>query len=238
MSTEPHVIPGADIVSVWKTAFRSLVTDGNRFNLVLHVEHPLVQSADELMALDPHSVDSKARPLFDVANTIFPARSARWDSPVGEFVRYYGIAYERLLKKGVRSWGCYFKRLISFGDDKIDQLDLIIRGLGTWGHAHKAAFVVHFSSSTSDKPRPQGAPCLQYVQFSVSAGNVLSLTAVYRSHDYFYKTLGNLVGLSRLLEYVAVKTKHEVGTLTCLSTYAFVDASARNVAALSERVDA
>jgi thymidylate synthase len=60
----------------------------------------------------------------------------------------------------------------------------------------------------------------------------LCLTAVYRSHDYFHKALGNLLGLSRLLEYVALKTRHEVGTMTCLSTYAFVDVAKRHSNAL------
>ncbi len=237
MNTEPKVIVGDDVVTVWKEAFRYLVADGNRFNLALHVRQPLVRNYAQLTPLDPHAVDAKGRPLSDVANTIFPERSQRWDAPVDEFVGHYSRAYERLLRKGWRSWGCYFVRLTAFGDDKVDQLGRVVQGLSTWGHGHKAAFVVHFSSSDSDRPRPQGAPCLQYVQFSVSAGSVLSLTAVYRSHDYFYKALGNLIGLSRLLEFVAMKTQHEVGTLTCLSTYAFVQASAGKVSELLKAAD-
>jgi thymidylate synthase len=53
-------------------------------------------------------------------------------------------------------------------------------------------------------------------------GDTLSLAAVYRSHDYVLKALGNFIGLSRLLNYVCSKTGHSVGTLTCLSAYAFL----------------
>jgi thymidylate synthase len=230
--SEPLVVAGDDLLSVWREAYELLLDEGNRFNLTLHVRDPRVYDHESLSRSDPGRVVPDARSLLDVANTIFPARSARWDKPLGEFSEHYGSAYERLLRRGVRSWGAYFVRLISFGGRKINQLDRVVAGLNGWGHNHKAAFVVHFTSSETDKPRPLGAPCLQYVQFSVTGDNQLSMTAVYRSHDYFHKALGNLLGLSRLLEYVAEKTNHGIGTLTCLSSYAFVDVSRDKATAL------
>ena len=61
-------------------------------------------------------------------------------------------------------------------------------------------------------------------RYVMADGDTLSLAAVYRSHDYFHKALGNFVGLSRLLSYVCSKTGHAVGTLTCHSAYAFLGA--------------
>jgi thymidylate synthase len=62
------------------------------------------------------------------------------------------------------------------------------------------------------------------------------MTAVYRAHDYFGKALGNLVGLSRLLTFVGAQTNHEIGTLTCHSTYAFIDVTNKKADALLAKI--
>ena len=51
----------------------------------------------------------------------------------------------------------------------------------------------------------------------------VSLTAMYRNHFYVKKLLGNLVGLGRLLEFVARETNLDVGPLTVISTHAEID---------------
>ena len=79
---------------------------------------------------------------------------------------------------------------------------------------------MHLSSAALDTPRPLGAPCWQYGQFVRSENDKLSLIAVYRSQDYFQKALGNYVGLIRLLRFVCQRANMEMGTLTCLSTFA------------------
>jgi hypothetical protein len=220
------------MVDVWKQAYRLLLDDGNRFNLTLHIRQPLSIAPLHLRQCDPNRVHQAAKPLRDVATTIFPARSRHWDASVLDFTEYYAPVYDRLLRRGQRLWGCYFLRLVSFGSEEINQLERVVGGLGTWGRRHHAAFVVHFSASTLDRPRPQGGPCLQYVELMVNSDQRLCATALYRSHDYFHKALGNLLGLSRLLHFVALKTNHEVGTLTCVSTYAFVAISKRRANAL------
>lgn len=232
MITEPRTIVADGAVEVWKQAFRLLLDDGNRFNLTLHIRQPLLIAPLQLRQYDPNRVHQAAKPLRDVATTIFPAHSQQWGKSVLDFTGYYAPVYERLLRRGQRRWDGYFLRLISFGSEKVNQLERVVSGLGAWGRRHHAAFVVHFSASTLDRPRPLGGPCLQYVQFMVNSDQRLCATAVYRAHDYFHKTLGNLLGLSRLLHFVALKTDHEVGTLTCLSTYAFVDVSKRRANAL------
>jgi thymidylate synthase len=84
----------------------------------------------------------------------------------------------------------------------------------------RAAFVVHLSSTELDNPRPLGAPCWQYAQFIRNSDSELSLSALYRSHDYFQKALGNFIGLTRLLKFVCYHSGMQPGTLTCFSTYA------------------
>jgi hypothetical protein len=52
----------------------------------------------------------------------------------------------------------------------------------------------------------------------------LLLTAQYRNHYYIEKLLGNLIGLGRLMAFVAHETGSKVGSLTVLSTHAQIDA--------------
>ena len=49
------------------------------------------------------------------------------------------------------------------------------------------------------------------------------LTVLYRYHYYIEKALGNLLGLSQLLYFVAKETGLGVGPLVCHSTNAVLD---------------
>jgi len=223
---KPTLIEAEDPVNAWLKAVRFLAENGDVFNVIISMENPLEFEDSDLILYDPRKGMETARSVEDVANTIFPKRSSKWNLADAEFASYYCRAYRRLLHKGPRSWGMYFLRLIDFGSKHVNQLEKIISGLGGWGRNHKAAFVIHFSSSETDSPRPLGAPCLQFCEF-VREGEKLSLLAVYRSHDYYLKALGNFVGLSRLLRYVSERTGIPTGSIICHSTYAYL-ASNRN----------
>ena len=64
-------------------------------------------------------------------------------------------------------------------------------------------------------------------RFSYSAKcpkpKTLLLTAQYRNHYYIEKLLGNLIGLGRLMAYIAKETETQVGNLTVVSTHATID---------------
>ncbi len=51
----------------------------------------------------------------------------------------------------------------------------------------------------------------------------LGMTALYRNHYYIEKLLGNLIGLGRLLEFIAKEGGVALGPLTIVSTNATVD---------------
>jgi len=221
MKQQPHVIAGDTADQVWRSCASHLLGDGDRLNLVVHIREPGNIDEDQLRKLDPRSVDGEVMSVFDVATTIFPKPSIRWGLGTSDFVQHYLPVYARLKRRGHAGWGFYFQRVASFGQSAAPQLVRVVNGLKGWGRGHHGAFVMHISSAEVDKPRPQGGPCWQYGQF-MADGDHLSLAAVYRSHDYFHKALGNFVGLSRLLNFVCSKTGHAVGTLTCQSTYAFL----------------
>jgi hypothetical protein len=71
-----------------------------------------------------------------------------------------------------------------------------------------------------------GMPCLSHLSFKrvpINGGHAVDLTAVYRSHHYCARALGNLIGLGQLLSFVATESGLSVGTLSCLSTHAELD---------------
>lgn len=71
-----------------------------------------------------------------------------------------------------------------------------------------------------------GLPCLSHLSFKrVPCGEdyAVDLTAIYRSHHYCARALGNLIGLGQLLSFVAKESGLKVGTLSCLSTHAELD---------------
>lgn len=221
MRTQPDVVAGSTVHEAWYACAEHLLAHHDRLNLVVHISNARDIDDEALKQYDPRSVDATAMSVFDVATTIFPSPNARWALSPVEFAAHYLPVYARLKRRKAAGWGFYFQRLASFGRTEAPQLARVVDGLSSWGHGHHGAFVIHTSSAEVDRPRPQGGPCWQYGQF-MADGDTLSLAAVYRSHDYFHKALGNFVGLSRLLSYVCSKTGHSVGTLTCFSTYAFL----------------
>jgi hypothetical protein len=81
--------------------------------------------------------------------------------------------------------------------------------------------------STFD-PRADGKkignmPCLSHLSFKLTNRESVDLTAVYRSHHYAARALGNLLGLSQLLKFVATESRLKPGVLTVVSTHAVLD---------------
>lgn len=67
--------------------------------------------------------------------------------------------------------------------------------------------------------RERGFPCLVHVDFTLFDGR-LSLAAVYRHQYLVTKAYGNLLGLARLLGFLAHQTGYEVGELVVNATLA------------------
>lgn len=234
MRQQPDVIADATVHDCWRAATEHLLENGDRLNLVVHIGNPAVVDDAELRRLDPRAVDPDVMSVFDVATTIFPRPGRHGTLGPEQLAQHYLPVYARLKRRNGGGWGFYFQRLASFGSSHATQLARLVDGLSDWGRNHHGAFVIHLSSAETDRPRPQGGPCWQYGQLMADDG-VLSMMAVYRSHDYFQKALGNFVGLGRLLAYVCGKTGHEIGSLTCVSTYAFLDGRRKAATRLLQR---
>jgi hypothetical protein len=213
-------------VEAWKQATAHLIAS-NREAFNVGLQFPAdAASEDALRDFDPRTVLGSGFDIArDVANTIFPSKSWAKTGVRTEFYRRYLAANAR---RRHGRWGTYFQRMISFGPNSVNQLEGLINALNTWRTSPKAALYCHLSAATVDNPRPLGAPCLQYVQFCCPDRRTLALTAIYRNHDYCNKVLGNLIGLARLLSFVAAQTNRTATYVTVLSVHAYFDTSVRN----------
>jgi thymidylate synthase len=76
-----------------------------------------------------------------------------------------------------------------------------------------------------DAGKPSNRQCLSFLSFKLTDDKVLLLTVMYRNHHYISRGLGNFIGLGRLQAFVADQSGAKLGSLTCISTHAEIDAS-------------
>jgi hypothetical protein len=231
-----HLIEAGDNIGAWRSALQHLLGNGGEAsNLVLVIGDPIERSTDWYQRFSPRLEGRTYDNVRDVANTIFPAHTHRNSATRNDFYTRYARAHARRRSRFPGSWGTYFERLTAFGPSRRNQLERAIDSMRRWTVNHKASIVLHMSSADTDGIRTRGGPCLQYVQILCPSRAVIDLIAVYRSHDYFGKTLGNLVGLGRLQQFIATETGRQIGCLVCHSVHAFVGAPAHAARALIAR---
>lgn len=226
------------------------------YNLLLEIANPMGITDEDrprLVGVNQALTQGTAcgLTLDTVASTIFPQRMyVRHGRP--EMYKRILDALDRGGKQN--SWGTYTERMISRpakdGLNTINPLEIIIEKLRVSASGpvgYRSAFelnladpeadippIVDFEDSvdlptynaTFDAKRYRNGPCLSNISFKLVDKKVINLTAVYRAHHYCARALGNLIGLARLLNFVAIETGLQPGTLTCISTYAELDAGA------------
>jgi hypothetical protein len=187
--------------------------------------------------------------LNTVAETIFPqSMYRRFGRP-----EMYGKILNALDRGGKPgTWGTYAERMISRkssnGILNINPLELMIEKLKTNAisrRTYQSSYELNIAdpevdlaiteeadfdggdiptyNPALDARRNYGGPCLSNVSFKIVGKDTLTLTAIYRSHHYCARALGNLLGLARLLNFASTETGLRVGTLTCISTFASLD---------------
>lgn len=227
---------------VWlqATQFLRAQPEHRAYNLVLGVEAPDQLSPSDFAVYDladeflrRHECD----PLNTVAGTIFPANHYLENGAEGVFTDY-ADEYP-----GFRtSWGTYAYRMIRKpakpGESAmvINPLEILVEKMKSQqkkGH-FKAVYELNLVEADDmlEIPTYDGAldcnrilphPCLSHLSFKVLPQDRVMLTAIYRSHYYMLKALGNLLGLAQLLLFVARETGLHVGPLVCHSTSAVLD---------------
>jgi hypothetical protein len=244
--------PQPDCVSAWREAVRLVDSHQGHeaHNVIIDVTTPTARAGwdDPAVAeVDAFLIGHDKKAVETVANTIFPAALyQRYGAP-----EFFKVFNERVLPKVRRSerWsGYYFERMIQLpqpGADPINQLwDIVERMRNPGVRALNKFELSIFDPSRDVDDSPYGGQCLSFGSFKLlgsGAGRSLGLTVFYRNHFYIEKLLGNLIGLGRLMDFVAREAKVTVGPLTVISTHAQIDqpkgASRSDILALLERCD-
>lgn len=241
---------GDRIVPVWLKAAKHLATNGRTGrNLILEIADPGKLTADDRATIA--LVDKALRDYCDlsvktVAATIFPqAMYQRYGRP--DFYKEFTdkMAYGK--KKG--TWGTYalriFERRAMDPTKTINPVEQIITKLvkaTTDGKPFQSNYELGVVEPSEDlDPEVEfgcelptfnvardgrcvsNLPCLSHLSFKLTDHTQVDLTAIYRSHYYCERALGNLIGLSQLLQFVATESNLTPGTLTCISTHAVLD---------------
>lgn len=213
----------------WLAATKAVAAAGGKaHNVVIDIADPLAE--DGLDAAIIRTVDRFLRehgrfPVTTVANTIFPSTFAHRRIAT-ELYADYPALHDRM-RRTTHDWGRYFDRMTRWpmpDGGIVNQLDRIVRKVNRQhvsGRVFSSIYEVAIHDPSRDT-RWRGGPCLSSMSFQRDGGRLL-LTASYRSHHYIARCLGNLIGLSRLLEFVATEAGLKTGSLTCISIHAEID---------------
>lgn len=163
-----------------------------------------------------------------VANTIFPQSTYEDHGTPGFYDVYINKIFPKL-KRSPRDWGRYFERMMAYptpdGPDNL--LDKLVRKMKRnieSGLPFRNIYELPIYNPVKDaKGSPRGGQCLSFLSFKLDKDCRILLSAIYRNHYYTEKLLGNIVGLGRLMQFVADETGAAVGPLSILSTHAVVD---------------
>ena len=233
-------ISGTSCERVWLEAAEYLADeaqDHTEYNMIVEVQNPTARDdADRRIrgVVDEFLTSRGSWPLTAVAGTIFPAAEYRDHGTRGVYEVYPDEEYPNILL-GNGDWGRYAYRLVRWtGADGqvINPLETVVakikQQLGN-GRRMRQCYELSLTESGIDLPlydprtdrnRPRGGPCLSHISLKIGATDILYLTALYRSHTYVARALGNFLGLASLQGFVCQETGLEPGPLVCVSTYA------------------
>jgi hypothetical protein len=208
------------------------------YNMILEIAEPLALPANErdvVMVLDRFLNEHKGLPFNTVVNTIFPAQLYQRHGAAGVYDRYLSEVYPKIKDHPDCSWGTYAQRILCRTDaagstihplrDLIDKLKVQLGMKGANRAVYELGIIDPFFDiplydPAADRTRPLGGPCLSHLTFKLGPDRRLYLTALYRSHWYVQRALGNLFGLAHLQHFVAQETELELGPLVCVSSVA------------------
>jgi hypothetical protein len=239
------VKPQLDCASAWLEAVRAVdARPGHEaYNVVIDVAdptagatlaHPVVACVDDFLAARDKSVET-------IANTIFPQTLyERYGYPA--FIERFHTRVLPKVRSNKRWSGYYFERMTKLplvGGGTLDQLSREIERMrdNTSLNKHEISL---FDPERDVTGSPYGGQCLSFLSLHLLPGSprTVLLTAQYRNHYYIEKLLGNLIGLGRLMAFVARESGAKVGSLTVVSTHAEIDApkaSREDIKALLDR---
>lgn len=249
-----YPIPAQTCTEAWlKTATKLMTFKGRAtYNVILDIDNPLALTPGDkavVRKVDEFLLKHDTDPVSTVAGTIFPAAHYRRHKAAG----VYTIFPEKVYPKVRSGWGdTYAGRILRRTGKKgqvINPLEILVEKLKKQlrrstplGRAYELGFSetpleLPIYDVALDATRTTPQPCLSHVSFKIVNGEDLMLTALYRSHYYIQRALGNLIGLAQLQYFVANEAGLNLGELVCHSSYACLEAGSKwNVSEVKELI--
>lgn len=222
-----------DCATGWRKALRTVIDHGlEAHNVILDIADPTAGAtiADPVVrAVDDFLRSKNVKPVETVANTLFPAALSRQFKGADLYDAFMTKVLPAAGKNG-RWSGYYFERMINLrapDGTVVNQIADIIDRISDPNVIARNKYELQTFDPARDVTRsPYGGQCLSHGSFKLrkeGAVERLDLTVLYRNHFYVEKLLGNLIGLGRLMTFVAQQSGVEVGSLTVISTHACAD---------------
>lgn len=244
------VINRGRIVEAWLAAIDHLEANKGRYlNLVLEIDSADTMTPEDVQvieAVEQALLNRGETSVMTVAGTIFPQalyKRVGAAKLADHFLRIMAKAKKR------NTWGTYAMRLMRRpgreANTFINPLELLIGKLQRAASPEGKTIVSNYElgvmdvgdlaeddavfcdvplySPAHDAAMVRNQPCLMHLSFKLVEKGEIELTAIYRSHFYAQRALGNFIGLRHLMNYVAERVGVRAGRLTCISTDAHLD---------------
>lgn len=224
-----HSLPEQlSLVPAWLSASSYLEEHRNVYDLSFTITNPQsMNKADtDTMLVHDKFLREHGSSISTISNTIFPRRLYQTHGHPG-FIEHADAVQSRLKQPG--AWGTYFQRLTSGKHSDLRPLEVMVAKMHTQLGKSTGAFsrVYEWSAPlydpTLDCKRCLPQPCMSHLSMKLVDSKLLRMTAVYRSHYYNAKLLGNLMGLRDLQAFFCKEVGLEAGPLTIFSTFATFD---------------
>ncbi len=221
-----------DCISAWREAVGQVDAQPghNAYNVIIDIADPVANATmlDPRVALVDDFLAKSGKSVETVANTIFPlSLYRRYGAP--DFFDVFNTKVLGKVRRNERWSGYYFERMTNVpvaDGEPINQLTEIIARIRNDNVKALNKFeVAVFDPRRDVDASPYGGQCLSFLSFKLLPGptKTLTLTVMYRNHFYMEKLLGNLIGLGRLMAFIAQESDVNVGSLTVISTHAEID---------------
>lgn len=208
---------------------------GTIFPFDLFVDPHLVYSSD-LEEADKTTLDLAASDLYEAYLDMLPVLLT---DPANARGTYFGRMISWPGKTGggrnqLADRVTTLRRAHDLNQRKRNLEDIVIGGEGEGLIEDSLAGVQVYAASDR---RSRGFPCLVHIDLTVFDGR-LSMAAVYRHQYLVTKAYGNLLGLSRLLGFLAQQSGYAVGELVVHATMADTEQGTYTKAGLTELITA
>lgn len=218
----PHIIIADNFQKGWADAVIYLKSCGwDAWNLIVQIENSIKikQTVDDKVT--DFAKELRIKTPRQVVYTIFPYQQYKKGNRDSLYANYN--TFHRRTKT---AWGTYFYRMIRYERDgrTHNQLENIIKAIKSRRNTTRAGYTIIIQYPGGESIRPLGGPCLNYLAVQVEPGDKrkIGLLAVYRNHEFIERAYGNYRGLCLLINYIAHETNSDPGTLTCVSSHAYV----------------